>query len=68
MAMTLASDLEKVLEFMEGNVEKGRLVLVAKAAAALAPVLWADDFPLGRDSVLTFRPESRHEQLSTATQ
>jgi hypothetical protein len=40
----------------------------AKAAASLAPILWADQLPLERDSLLTLVPELRHEQLATAGQ
>jgi hypothetical protein len=61
MGITLDHDVEKVLEFMERHIEQGKLVRVAASVAALAPILWDDD-------LVTFMPESRHEQLAIATQ
>lgn len=68
MTIKLDHSVEAVMNFMERNVEADRLVRVAMAVASLAPTVWGDQVPLGRDRLIKFTPESSHEQLSTAIQ
>lgn len=68
MEIGIDPSVGKVLEFMERNVEADRLVRVAAAIAAIAPVLWSDVVPLGRNPALFLSPESSRGQRSTATQ
>jgi hypothetical protein len=66
MAIKLDCNLEKVLSFMERNVEADKLVRTAALVAALAPLLWGETSSLS-ERALTLMPESFREQLSTAT-
>jgi len=68
MTMKLDRNVEAVMEFLERNVEADKLVRVATTVATLAPIIWGNQVPLGIDRLVTFIPESCHEQLSTATQ
>jgi len=68
MTIKLDRSVEAVMDFMERNVEADRLVRVASAVASLAPTVWGDQVPLDKDRLVTFIPESSHEQRSIATQ
>jgi hypothetical protein len=67
MAIKLDSNLEKVLAFMESNVEADKLVRTAATIAALAPTLWGTYVHLNDERLLCLTGESHHEQLSIAT-
>jgi hypothetical protein len=68
MKLELDESLGKVLDFMQGHLERHKLVPVARAVASLAPILWEDDLNLENKGLLSLMPESFHGQLSVATQ
>ena len=68
MGIELDSDLEKVMQFMESNIQADKLVPIANTIAALAPVLWADLTPLLESRMVSLTSVSRRGQLSIATQ
>ncbi len=68
MPIKLDCDVEKVLTFMESNVEADKLVRTAALVAALAPLLWGEPSSLISERPLTLMSESFREQLSTARQ
>ncbi|HTM87912.1 MAG TPA: hypothetical protein VL155_06910 [Terriglobales bacterium] len=67
-ALAVDVDVYSVLDFMEKEVAAGKLVRVAAAVAALAPILWSELVPLVRNQMLSLTPEFGHVQRSTATQ
>jgi hypothetical protein len=62
----LDRDLYLVLEFMERNVDTGKLVRVAEGISSLAPVLWAGMGASDFNRLAILRPESNRGQQSTA--
>jgi hypothetical protein len=68
MEISVDADVKTVLEFMERNVAADKLLRVAAAVGALAPILWSELTPLQRSPVLSLSPECSHEQRLIATQ
>ena len=66
MGIKIDENVEKVLEFMERNVEADKLAHVAATVALLSPILWLKFEILERTPLVFFRSESIREQQSTA--